>query len=290
MNDFIIVTDSCCDLTQEIADKYDLVIVPLTLNFSDKSCKNYLDGREIQPKELYRRLSEGELPTTSAVNIGEFEEIFEPIIEEGKDILYIGFSSGLSGTYSSGKTALSMLSEKYPERKLLSVDSLCASLGQGLLVYLTAQLKETGKTIEEVKAYVEESIPHLCHWFTVNDLFHLQRGGRVSAAVAIVGSVLGIKPVLHVDNEGHLTSVSKARGRKAAINALFDKISNTGIDVKNQSVFISHGDCEEEAKQLGDRIVSELGAKEVIINYVGPVIGAHAGCGVLALFYLGTER
>ncbi len=290
MNEFVIVTDSCCDLTQEIADKYNLVIVPLTLNFSDKSYKNYLDGREIQPKELYSRLSEGELPTTSAVNIAEFEEIFEPIASEGKDILYIGFSSGLSGTYSTGKTSLSMLAEKYPDRKLYSVDSLCASLGQGLLVYLAAKFKEEGKSIDEVKAYVEENVPHLCHWFTVNDLFHLQRGGRVSAAVAIVGSVLGIKPVLHVDNEGHLTSVSKARGRKASINALFDKMVQTGIDIKNQTVFISHGDCEEDANLLADRIKSELGVKDVIINYVGPVIGAHSGCGTLALFFLGTQR
>ena len=183
-----------------------------------------------------------------------------------------------------------MLSEKYPDRKLYSVDSLCASLGQGLLVYLAAQLKEEGKNIDEVKAYVEENVPHLCHWFTVNDLFHLQRGGRVSAAVAIVGSVLGIKPVLHVDNEGHLTSVSKARGRKASINALFDKMVQTGIDIKNQTVFISHGDCEEDANLLADRIKSELGVKEVIINYVGPVIGAHSGCGTLALFFLGTQR
>ena len=290
MNDFIVVTDSCCDLNYEIAEKYNIVVVPLTLNFSDKSYKNYLDGHEISPKDLYRRLSEGELPTTSAVNIGEFEEVFEPIVQQGKDLLYIGFSSGLSGTYNSAKTAISMLSEKYPERKLYSVDSLCASLGQGLLVYLAAQLKESGKNIDEVTSYVEEKVPQLCHWFTVNDLFHLQRGGRVSAAVAIVGSVLGIKPVLHVDNEGHLTSVAKARGRKAAINYLFDKISTTGIDVKNQSVFISHGDCGEEAQQLADRIINELGAKEVVINYVGPVIGAHAGCGVLALFYLGSER
>ena len=290
MSDFIIVTDSCCDLTQEIADQYNLVIVPLTLNFADKSYKNYLDGREIQPKELYSRLSGGELPTTSAVNIGEFEDIFEPIIAQGKDILYIGFSSGLSGTYNSGKTALSMLAEKYPERKLYSVDSLCASLGQGLLVYLAAKQKQDGKNIDEVKAYVEENVPHLCHWFTVNDLFHLQRGGRVSAAVAIVGSVLGIKPVLHVDNEGHLTSVSKARGRKASINALFDKMVQTGIDINNQTVFISHGDCEEDANLLADRIKSELGVKDVIINYVGPVIGAHSGCGTLALFFLGTER
>ena len=222
--------------------------------------------------------------------MNDFMEPMESILRAGKDVLYIGFSSGLSGTYNAGAQAAAELSEKYPERKLYCVDSLCASLGQGLLLWLAWKEKKRGRTIEEVRDWVEDNKLHLCHWFTIDDLMFLKRGGRVSGATAIVGSMLSIKPVMHVDNDGHLIKVGTARGRKASIKALADEAEKTGIDLKNQTIFISHGDCLEDANYLADIMRARFNVKDVLINYVGPVIGAHSGPGTIALFFLGTER
>jgi DegV family protein with EDD domain len=214
-----------------------------------------------------------------------------PYLEDGTDILYLGFSSGLSSTFASGKLAAEELSEKYPDRKILVADTLSASLGQGLLVYHAVKLKESGASIEEVRDFVQNNRLNLCHWFTIDDLFFLKRGGRVSATTAVVGTMLGIKPVMHVDDEGHLINVGKARGRRAAIDALFDKANETMIgDRSDAIVFISHGDCIEDAEYLADRIRKEIGVKEVRIGYVGAVIGSHSGPGTLALFFLGSQR
>ena len=205
-------------------------------------------------------------------------------------MLILAFSSGLSATYNSSVIAVQELAEKYPERKLYTVDTLCASLGQGLLVYLAARERDSGKTIEEVRDWAEANKLSICHQFTVDDLHFLKRGGRISATTAVVGSMLQIKPVLHVDNEGHLINIAKARGRQASLKALVDKMEKTAIDPAHQTVFISHGDCLEDAQMVADLVKERLGAPEVYLNPIGPVIGAHAGPGTVALFYVGTER
>ena len=230
------------------------------------------------------------MATTSAINVEAFTEAMEEIVKEGKDVIYMGFSSGLSATYSAGRLAAEEVAAKYPDRKVLATDTLAASLGQGLFVYLAAKKQQEGATIEEVYEWAENNKLNLCHWFTVNDLMFLKRGGRVSAATAVVGAMLHIKPVMHVDNEGHLIKMSVARGRKASIDALFDKFKETAIDGASQTIFICHGDCIDDANYLADRLKNEAGVKEVFIDYTGVVIGAHSGPGTLAIFYMGTER
>ena len=290
MSEYILFTDSCCDLPQSLAEKMQLCVQPLTVYLDGKPYKNYLDEREISYNDFYEMLPHCKETKTSAVNQHDFMVAMEPVLQAGKDILYLGFSSGLSGTYSASVMAAEELCEKYPERKIYTVDTLCASLGQGMLVYLAWQQKEMGKTIEEVRDYVENIKLNQCHWFTVNDLFHLKRGGRVSGATALVGSMLGIKPVMHVDNEGHLIATGKARGRKASLKALVQEMKNRAINPEEQVIFISHGGCLEEAEALGETIRNELHVKDVVISHVGPVIGSHSGPGTMALFFIGTER
>ncbi|MBE6996422.1 MAG: DegV family protein [Ruminococcaceae bacterium] len=290
MRDFVIMTDSCCDLTAEMAAELELEVLPLRLLMNEKDYRNYLDGREIGFKEFYDCMRAGNMGATSAVSVGEFEDAVRPILSAGKDILYIGFSAALSTTYQSSAIAAEQLREEFPDADIRVVNSKCASMGQGLLVWLCAQQKKAGKSLAEVCAYCEETVPSLCHWFTVNDLNHLKRGGRVSAATALVGTMLSIKPVLHVDDEGRLISVSKARGRKASLLALVDEMEKTAIDPANQTVFISHGDCLEDAQFVAAEIEKRFGPKDIRFNYVGPVIGNHTGAGVVALFFLGTHR
>ncbi len=290
MNDFIILTDSSCDLPQQMADELGLVVLPLTVTIGGQTYANYLDEREISFADFYSRLRGGELAVTAAVNYDAFEKLLRGLIEEGNDVLYLGFSSGLSSTYSAGAAAAAALSEEYPERKILALDTLCASMGQGLLVYYAAKYKQAGHTIEETYARILELRPHLAHWFTVDDLHHLKRGGRISAATALVGTALGIKPVLHVDDEGKLINVGKARGRKKSILALADKLTESAIRPENQIIFISHGDCLEDAEYLAQVLRERHGMKEICINHVGPVIGAHSGPGTLALFFLAGDR
>lgn len=290
MGEYVIMTDSSCDLPAKLAEQMELVVLPLYVDVDGQKFTNYLDEREISFAEIYARLRTKCPAKTSAVNMNDFMDPMERLLKDGKDVLYIGFSSGLSGTYNAGAMAAQELSEKYPERKILTVDSLCASMGQGLLVYHAWQQKQAGKSIEEVRDFVETNKLHLCHWFTIEDLMFLKRGGRVSGATAIVGSMLSIKPVMHVDNEGHLIKVGTARGRKASIKALADKAGQLGVDLENQVVFISHGDCLDDANYLADIMRSRFHVKDVVISYVGPVIGAHSGPGTIALFFLGTER
>ena len=291
MNDYVILTDSSCDMPASMAEELNLQVLPLTVQIDGQTYHNYLDGREIAMGDFYAKLrASAQNVKTAAVNEGQFLEAMEPIVSGGSDLLYLGFSSGLSGTYNAGALAARELSEKYPERKIYAVDTLCASLGQGLLVWHCCQKKKAGATIEEVRDYAEETKLHLLHWFTVDDLMFLKRGGRISATTAIVGSMLSIKPVMHVDDEGHLIKVSTARGRKASIRALADEMEKRGWDVANQHVFISHGDCEQDANYLADILRTRFGVKDITINYVGPVIGAHSGPGTLALFFLGSER
>lgn len=290
MSDYVIMTDSSCDLPAKMADDMALSVLPLSVYIEDKKYTNYLDEREIAFSEIYAKLRTKCPAKTSAVNMNDFLAPMEEILKSGKDLLYIGFSSGLSGTYNAGAAAAQEMAEKYPDRKIYTVDSLCASMGQGLLVYHAWQHKQAGEAIEQVRDWVIDNRLHLCHYFTIDDLMFLKRGGRVSGATAVVGSMLSIKPIMHVDNEGHLIKIGTARGRKASIRALADGAGKLGIDLQNQVIFISHGDCLEEAEYLADIMRERFHVKDVVISYVGPVIGAHSGPGTIALFFLGTER
>lgn len=290
MKDYVIITDSCCDLSEQLANDAGLYVIPMVMTISGTEYKNYLDERDISTKAFYDRLRAGETASTSALNMDTFLSVFGEFLEQGKDILYLAFSSGLSGTYHVSTLAAEELSHKYPESKIFCCDTLCASMGEGLLVYLAGKKKQAGASIEEVRDFVEQNKLHLCHWFTVDDLNHLKRGGRVSATTAFVGSLLNIKPVLHVDDEGHLINVGKARGRRAAVLSLFEHMKETAVNPSEQTVFISHGDCEEDALALKEMIEKEFSPKEIQINPIGPVIGAHSGPGTLALFFLGTKR
>ena len=282
-----IITDSCCDYPDTMYAEIDVKEVALSVTFRGETTNHY---EEAYLKDLYAGLRAGEVATTAAVNISQYLDMLEPILQSGTDVLVLSFSSGLSATYDSSRLAAEELREKYPQRKIFAVDTLCASLGQGLFVYLCAQEQKRGKSIDEVKAFAEETKLRVCHWFTVDDLNHLKRGGRISAATALFGTMLAIKPVMHVDNEGRLIPVSKARGRKASLTALVDRMAATAIDPENQTVFISHGDCLTDAEFVAEEVRRRLGVKTVRINYVGPVIGNHSGPGTMALFFLGKER
>ena len=290
MSQFVIVTDSSADLSHEMVQALGVEVLPLAFTMEGKTYYNYTDNRDMAPKEFYRRLAAGAVATTNAVNVGQAIEGIEPLLQAGKDVLTLAFSSGLSATYSSMQIAVDELAEKYPERKVYAVDTLCASLGQGLILYLAAGLQKQGKSIEEVRDWVEANKLHICHWFTVDDLMYLKRGGRVSAATAVVGTMLQIKPVMHVDDEGHLINVSKARGRKASLDALVKKVGETATDPASQTMFISHSDCEADARYVADQIQAKYGANEIILTYIGPVIGAHPGPGCVALFFVGGTR
>ncbi len=285
---FVLMTDSSADLDAALQQELNVAVAALTVSVDGGE---YISGDKFDIKSFYDQLREGKTATTSAINLDIAIETMEKHVSAGNDLLYIAFSSGLSSTAQTGKLAAEELSEKYPDRKIYVVDSLCASLGQGLLVYYAAKMRDEGKSIDEIRDWLEENKLNLCHWFTVDDLHHLKRGGRVSAATAVVGTMLSIKPVLHVDNEGHLINVSKARGRKPSIQALANKIAETSlIDPSEQVVFISHGDCIDDANYLADIIREKYNPKKIVIGYVGAVIGAHSGPGTLALFFLGKER
>ena len=288
--EYVIMTDSSCDLPQELADQLGLEVLPLEVMADGKNYRNWLDGREIGFKEFYKLAREGKELKTSAVNTAAFEEKMEELLEEGKDILYIGFSAGLSTTYNSGEAAARELREKYPDRKIYTVDTLAASLGQGMIIYYAAKKKEAGATIEEVRDFVENEKLHMCHWFTVDDLNYLKRGGRISAATAAVGTMLSIKPVMHMDNEGHLVAVGKARGRKAALCQLLDTMGELGEGLEGQTTFICHSDCMDDAQYVASQMKERFGVAQVNINWIGPVIGAHTGPGTIGIFFWGRER
>ena len=290
MSEYVLITDSSADLSQEMVQELGVTVLPLSFTIQGKTYRNYPDNREMDLPLFYDMLRAGELATTSAVNVAEYTQAVEPILQEKKDVLILAFSSGLSSTYQASVLAAEELREKYPDRKIYTVDTLCASLGQGLLVYLAVQEQRKGRSIEEVRDWAESTKLHLCHQFTVDDLHFLKRGGRISATTAVVGSMLQIKPVLHVDNEGHLINIGKARGRQASLKALVDKMEKTVTEEGRKTVFISHGDCRKDAVTVADMVRERFGTQDIRINFVGPVIGAHSGPGTLALFYLGTER
>ncbi len=287
MNSYRIITDSACDMGVYLSE-WGVPSINLTLKFDGEDKLHRND--EIEPVAFYNRMREGGVAKTSAVNPEEFALVFEPILAAGEDILYLGFSSGLSTTCNSGRIAANKLAEKYPERKIVVVDSLSASAGFGMLVYLAVKKREEGATLEENAKYITSLVPRMCHWFTVDDLVYLKRGGRISPTVAFVGGVLGIKPVLHMDNEGHLVSKFKVRGRRASIKALADKLGELMTDKSQGPVFICHADCADDAALLSSMIKETYGLDTDITVFTGPVIGAHSGPGTLALFFIGNER
>ncbi|WP_195975604.1 DegV family protein [Hydrogeniiclostridium mannosilyticum] len=290
MADFTIVTDSSCDLPDALAKEMGLTVLPLSVNIAGKEYRNLLDGSDISFAEFFRLLRASTPCTTSAVNVEAFRAAMEPILQAGRDILCIAFSSALSNTCNAAQMAAEDLAKSYPDRKIYVVDSLCASLGEGLLIYLAHKEREKGKSIDEVRLWLEQNKLQLCHWFTVDDLQHLRRGGRISSATAFFGAMLHIKPVLHVDNAGRLINVGKARGRRASLDALIGHMAKTAVAPETQTVFISHCDAQADAEYIARQIKQQLKVPKVIIHYVGPVISAHSGPGTVALFFLGTER
>lgn len=288
MNEFVIHTDSACDIKPEMLKEWGVPFTSLTFRFDGDDTEYANDGMSVD--DFYAKMKAGGIAKTAAVNTETFKADFKNSLEAGKDVLYIGFSGGLSTTYNSGRLAAAELKAAYPDRKILTVDSLCASAGQGMLVRLALDKQASGATIEEVAAYTEKLVPKIDHWFTVDDLVYLKRGGRVSPAVAFVGNALGLKPVLHIDNDGKLVSFSKVRGRKASIAALAEKYGELVDKNESDLVYISNGNCEKDANDLAKILGDRYGAKVQIITDVGPVIGAHAGPGVLALFFVCKER
>ncbi len=288
MRDYVIYTDSSADISPEILKEWGVFYTSLTFRFGDSE-REFSNG-DMEIGDFYNKMREGGVAKTAAVNSEVFREAFEKILKDGRDVLYIGFSSGLSTTYNSARIAAESLRENYPDTKIVTVDSLAASAGLGMLVRLAVLKKEEGLSIDETAAYIESVKLNLCHWFTVDDLVYLKRGGRVSPTAAFVGNLLGIKPVLHVDNEGHLVNVSKVRGRLAAIAALAEKLVATADNSLPGLVYISHGDCRADAELLASMIKEKCGRDTEIITDVGTVIGAHSGPGTLALFFLGKER
>ena len=289
MSEYVITTDNNSDLPEKYLKDHGVGCMYLSYSMDGK---NYTHGNFLPEHEFYEAMRNGSMPTTAQVNPENAKALLEPYLKEGKDILHIAFSSGLSGTYNSSRIAAEELMEEYPDRKIIVVDSLSASLGQGLLVWLAQQKKELGQTLEDVADWVEKNKLKMVHLFTVDDLNHLYRGGRVSRTTAIVGSMLNIKPVLHVDNEGKLTAIGKVRGRKKALQELVklmdEKIGSFGAGC--DTIFISHGDCEQDAQYVAAKVKEKYDIKNIIINQVGATIGAHSGPGTMALFFVGDVR
>lgn len=284
---FAILTDTSCNLPQELVDGYELAMVPLRYFLDGTEHSSYTDGKQADFKAFYTAMREGTVVTTTLASGAEAAELAESFAKAGRDVLYLGFSSGLSGTYDACAAAIREVAERYPERRVYCVDTLAASAGQGLVITYVARMRARGASIEECRDWVESHRLNICHWFTVDDLMFLKRGGRVSAVSAVFGTALSIKPVMHMDQEGTLKVVSKVRGRKKAIAALADHfgMAQACMDPKEQIVYISHGDCLEDAQELAGILKDRYGVGDVLITYVDPVIGAHSGPGTLALFY-----
>ena len=287
---FEIVTDSSCNLTEATIDELGLHILPLTFMVDGTEHRSYLKGQVTDLRQFYTMMRAGKVIKTSLPNVAESEQTLRSILDAGKDVLYLGFSSGLSGTYESTALLCRQLSDAHPDRKLVAVDTLAASGGEGLLVYHAAQMARAGKSLEEVAQWVEDNKLHLAHWFTVDDLMFLFRGGRVSRTSAWAGTMLNIKPVMHVDDEGHLIPLEKVRGRKKSLKALVKHMAASANRPIQEPIFITHGDCIEDAEYLAGLVRDELGVSDIRINYVDPVIGAHSGPGTMALFFLADKR
>lgn len=285
-DNYVLITDSACDIAPEMLRKWQVEMIRLAYLFTDDSVEK-LDHDE-KPAQFYNAMREGRVAKTSSINEETFKEFFSRELEDGKDILYLAFSSGLSVTCENAKKVAADLQKQYPGRKIIVVDTLAASAGQGLTVYLAVKNRDAGMSIEENAAAVAKDAPHICHWFTVDDLVYLKRGGRVSRTTALLGTALNVKPVLHVDNEGHLIKVTQVHGRKKSIRKMAEKLGETILP--DSPIFISHGDCIEDAEMLRDILKNEYGKEVELVTCIGSVIGAHSGPGTLALFFRGTER
>jgi DegV family protein with EDD domain len=290
MSKYVIATDSCSDLPNSFVKENDIQIVPLTVDINGKSYAHYPDERELKIADFYQLMRDKKVAKTSLVNVGTFLEFFEPFLKENKEVIYIGFSSALSGTLQSAITAAEELKQTYPNGKILICDTLAASMGEGLLVHYAVGLRNQGKTIDEVKHWLEEKKLSLIHLFTVDDLGTLRRGGRLSDTKAIIGQILRVKPILHVSNEGKLVPIRKARGRQFSLDSMLELVDQKIENPKGQTIFISHGDSLEDAEYVGNKIKEKYQVKEIIYNHIGPIIGAHAGPGTIAVFFLGNER
>ncbi len=288
MAEYRIVTDSGCDISPEILDSWGVLCVDLSYRFSGENFDR--ENRDCDIKEFYAKMREGRTASTSAANYESFRVLFESELEKGNDVLYIAFSSGLSSIFNNAYMTHDELTEKYPDRKLIMIDTLSASAGEAMLLNMAVKAKKDGKSIEEAEKIVRENIHKLAHWYTVDDLMHLKRGGRIDAKTAIIGTVLSIKPVMHMDDEGHLTPVTKVKGRKTAIKALADKYTELAVSPESGEYYISHADCLEDAEKLDSILSQRYGKHAEIITYVGPVIGAHCGPGTLALFFVAKNR
>ncbi|MFQ6805402.1 MAG: DegV family protein [Lachnospiraceae bacterium] len=289
MRNFVITTDNTADLPYDYYKKNQIEYLFLSYTMDGK---NYQKNAEMDPGEFYRKMRQGSMPTTSQANVEETMETWRPLLDEGNDILHLAFSSGLSGSCNSARIAANELKESYPDRKITVVDSLCASLGEGLFVDYAVEMKKAGKDMEEIAGWLEEHKLNFCHVFTVDDLNHLYRGGRVSKAAAVLGTMINIKPVLHVDNEGHLIPLGKVRGRKKSLIKLVDMMEERigSFRDRQTKIFISHGDCLEDAEFVKQLVQERFGYQDFLINMIGATIGTHSGPGTVALFFLGDHR
>ena len=287
MNEYVIYTDTSCDLSKDVLDSWGVKFAELSFQLAGDD--TVYRSTTLSPKELYDRMRAGKTGKTSAINMEEFKDVFRPELEAGRDVLYIAFSSGLSNTYNAARLAADELCEEFSDNRVIAIDSLCASAGEGLIVHLAVEKKNSGASIEEVARFVKETIPHLCHWFTVDDLKYLKAGGRVSATSALLGGMLNIKPVLHVDDEGHLINMLKVRGRRASLEAIITKYDELALD-KAGEIFISQADCLDDAEWLKKEFADRFGANVSVITDIGPVIGLHSGPGTMAVFFLGKNR
>lgn len=290
MNDYVIVTDSTSNLPEDMIDRYDIRILSLNYYVDGVEHKGYIKGERLNLVPFYAMMREKKEITTSLVSVGDAYKLLEEIFKAGMDYLYIGFSSGLSGTFHAVSMVTEELKEKYPKRKGYAVDSRAAALGEGLLVHYAVQNRENGMAIEDNAEWILNNRNNLCHWFTVDDLFFLKRGGRISAATAVVGTALSIKPVLHVDDDGHLIPMENVRGRKKSLDALVSHMQESIVEPDKQSIYISHGDCLKDAQYVADKVKKLYNVKEVVIRLLDPVIAAHSGPGTVALFFMGDRK
>ena len=289
MQPYVIFTESTGDLTPALIEEAELRVLPMSFNLDGQAYRNWPDGREISSHDYYEKLRAGSTCTTSQVTLADYEDAFTPVLAGGQDILYLAFSSGLSGTYQSSCVAAEMLQEKFPGRRIACVDSKQASMGEGLFAYLVARKRQAGASFDQALDYARQLAPTVCAWFTVDDLMFLKRGGRLSGAAAVAGTLLGIKPVLHVDDDGHLIAMEKVRGRRASLDALVKHFQATARDPQGGTVFISHGDCPDDCQYVMDKLRA-LGVTDLHQGDIGPVIGAHSGPGTVALFWVGGPR
>jgi len=287
---FEIITDSSGNMPEELIRKWNIRVASLTFLVDGVEYRSYDEGQKSDLGKFYEMMRNGQVIQTSLVNTGQFVQLMEPMLKEGKDILYIGFSSALSGTYQSAVTAAELLKGDYPERTIITLDSLSASLGQGLLVYYAAQLRQTGSTLEETAEWVTVNRLKMRHHFTVDDLMFLKRGGRIPAASAMIGTLLNIKPMLHMDNEGRLSVIGKVRGRRQSLKGLVEQLREHAVQIDEQTIAITHGDCLDDARYVEEQIRAFCNPREILIHIVDPVIGAHSGPGTMALFFLGKHR